>query len=109
MKILILALLCSATQAFAYADKTYECLNSDNLPKNTYKIQSVTIAPGTTVPYVEIHRYYRAVAGDQNSAVKESQIRGYATVIQTEPGYELLQVAALRMEFQGDTLLFCRE
>jgi|GEM_PF-1370144 len=102
----MITLLFSAAQAFAYADKTYECKNLDGLPKNTYKFTTLSIAPGVTLPYVEIHRFYRL---SENQEIKESTIRGYATIIKTDPGYEVLQIAALRLEFDGDNLLSCRQ
>lgn len=109
MKIALIAITLMATQAFAYADKTYECRNVDGLPKNTYKIQSIMPAPGVSLPYVEIHRFFHATPGDVHSKIIEASMRGYATVIQIEPGRTSLQIAALKLEFQGDTLLNCRE
>ena len=96
------------SQAFAYADKTYECENAEGLPKNSYKFQTVILAPGLSVPYVEVIRHFRATAGDENSPVQQSRIHGFGTVSSTGSNKQMISLAAFRFEFDGDTLLSCR-
>jgi hypothetical protein len=95
-----------ASSASAYAEKTYECANQPGLPKNVYKIKNVSLS-GITVPYVEVQRYYRQDLGNENSAILESMIRGFATVASLEPGTEILFIAQIQLEFKGDVLLNC--
>ena len=108
------ALFLSSSQAFAYVEKTYLCENILGLPKNSYKIENLNVGPGgSSLPFVTIHRYHRAVPGDANSAVEESTIRGFAAVstpdTTTAPTKQTLLIAAIRLDFTGDELFNCRE
>ena len=111
MKIALLASFFSlfvSFQAAAYAEKTYVCRNAtEGLPANTYKIQNVTAAPGVTVPYVELVRHF--AGADENSAVQQTRIVGFASVSTTTSGNEIMMIGALRLEFDGETLLNCRQ
>lgn len=100
---------CISQSVLAYPDKTYLCQNSDQLPANIYSFRTVQVANGVGLPYVEVTRYYRATPGDVNSEIKVARVRGLASVVQTSSQSEILQVAALRFEFEGDHLLGCRE
>lgn len=94
--------------AHAYQDKTYECRNVDHLPANTYKITTVELAPGIKAPYLEIRRHFRQKTGDVNSQLITAEMKGLATISTTAPGRYAFLIGALRLEFDGDTLLNCR-
>lgn len=103
---LVLAIgLMLGTSALAYKDGTYSCKNDDGLPDNVYKISSQSVGGSATLPYVEIHRFYK----NENKVV-ESVIRGVATVAHTsQERSETLMVGYIRIEFDGDDLYGCRQ
>lgn len=106
MKTIILACLVFAgASAFAYKDGTYSCKNVDNLPNNVYTIS--TAANG--LPYVDMQRFYHEDVSDPQSPVEESHVRGLAAVATTSKGTEILFVGLLRLQFEGDQLVGCKQ
>lgn len=102
-------LLISTTSAFAYKDGNYSCKNEDGVPNNTYKVKTVAL-PGLTegVPYVEISRFYKLESGNYMAAVMENKISGFPVKITTPGGSEILQLAAVSLEFEDQRLLNCK-
>jgi hypothetical protein len=109
--ILAFGLMLVSSSAFAYKDGLYSCKNIDGLPDNTYKIQSVSVdGLSRKVPYIEIVRHRRDKrSGDSNAPIVQTRIEGFATVASSSTGLEVLMVAAIQLEFEGDRLVGCKQ
>ena len=104
---LITTIALSGSFSWAYRDGVYTCKNLETVPNNVYKIETVEIRPGLSLPYVEATRHYRG----QGQSVHQATVRGLATqahlTLGDEPT-ELLSVGAIRLEFRGDTMINCK-
>lgn len=109
MKTFVFVLMSAlSVTALAYKDGTYKCKSSDpTVPPSEYKIETQSLGSGA-LPYMEITRHYRMDEGDLSSPVRTAKIRGLATVIESG-SVQALQLASMRFEFEGDTLLNCRQ
>ncbi len=107
LSILLFVVFCSS--AFAYKDGNYSCKNEDGVPNNTYKIRTVVL-PGVTegVPYLEISRYYKSESANTVTTILENKISGFPVKITTPTGAEVLQLAAVSLEFEDQRLLNCK-
>lgn len=95
----------ASSVAMAYPTGTIQCPNREGLPNNVYKIQNLRV-DGVEIPHVEITRFYKG--GTENApAVEEVKIVGLASYAKSGRS-ELLTVAAVRLEFEGDQLIGCR-
>jgi hypothetical protein len=105
MKSIICALATLITSAaFAYTDGTYNCKNADaSLPDRVVKISTVNIG-GVAAPFVEMTRSFR---NTPNGPIETSEVKGFASSHKSNDS-DVLMVAALRLEFDGDTLLNCK-
>ena len=96
-----------SVSAFAYPEGTFTCKTQDDLPFDTYKITNISVG-GTTLPLVEIDRYFRAPEG---KPPRHSNIRGFASVSVGENSggpVEYLGLAALILEFRSGKLVGCK-
>lgn len=97
--------LLGASAATAFPTGTIQCLNREGLPNNVYKIQNLDV-DGVAIPHVEITRYYKG-GTEAAPTVDEVKIMGLASYAKSGRT-ELLTVAAVRLEFEGDQLVGCR-
>lgn len=102
----IVSVLAMALSSSAYQDGTYKCRNSQGLPDNRIKIETVSVTGETKLPLVESTRYYRL--GDAPAPVKSATMKGFAVVSSTNDS-DLLLLAALRLEFVDGRLLGCEK
>ena len=102
-------LLVISLSVFAYQDGNYSCKNEDGIPNNTYQIKTVTL-PGVEqgVPYVEISRFYKIESGNYMAAIMETKMSGFPVKIIAPSGLEILQLAAINLEFDNKRLLNCK-
>lgn len=99
--------LFASVVAQANTDGFYTCKNLEGLPDNTYKISTMSVgAGGQSLPFIEASRFFREVPADRNSPIKESRLKGFASVSQMDTTIYMM-VAALRLEFRADKLLGC--
>lgn len=103
------ASLFMSTTALAFEDKTYECTVGKDMPKNVYKVRSVSVTAGIDVPYVEITRHYKDNPSDPNSPIRVASIRGLATIHSSSPNSEILVLGQLRLEFVDGELVGCKQ
>jgi hypothetical protein len=106
MKFLLFCFTLAFASSTAYADieGEYRCKNIDGLPDNVYKITNIAVSEGgPALPFLEIERNFRK---DVGSPAKQSRIRGWATEIRSGD-LTTLMIAALRLEFVGDSLSGC--
>lgn len=112
MKSIFAFILTTATglSALAYKDGTYSCKNANGLPNNVYKIQTIQLtSQGASLPYVDVTNYYHSKPGDPTSEVKESRLKGFATVVATDDGTEILLLASMTFEFKDGQMVRCRQ
>lgn len=104
---LIIAIALSGSFSWAYRDGVYPCKNMDGLPNNVYKIETIEIREGLSLPFIEATRHFQA----PDKSVREATIKGFATHanhnLEGEPA-EMLSVGAIRLEFRGDTFVNCQ-
>ena len=95
--------------AFAYKDGTYHCKNEDGTPDNIYKVKTVVLPGlGEGVPYIEISRFSKIESGNTMTAILETKLRGFPAQITMPNGDEVLQLAAISLEFANQRLLNCK-
>jgi hypothetical protein len=94
----------ASSTANAAIQGEYRCKNIDGLPDNVYKITNVAVSEGgPALPFLELERNFRK---DVGSPAEQSRIRGWATEIRYGE-ITTLMIAAVRLEFVGDSLSGC--
>ena len=107
MRLIVTLVLClSSVSVFAYPTGLISCRNVAGLPDNTYEIRNVVVS-GIQVPHIEINRHVRGGTSEAPT-VERIRIAGFATVASSSRS-EILTLAAVRLEFEGDTMVGCRQ
>lgn len=98
----------SGTSLFAaYPTGTFRCKNANGLPDNVYTVRTLSVG-GVNIPFVEASRFFRKSSAGQPVEFEEAKISGFAASSETESS-TVLMIAALRLQFENDKLLGCKE
>ncbi|MGE4130504.1 MAG: hypothetical protein AB7F86_02645 [Bdellovibrionales bacterium] len=106
---LLASLILSAFAFSAHAYKTghFECKAADTaLPDTVYDIEDIAVGTDT-LPYVKVTTHF-ADSTENGPTVREVTMRGLAN-ISMSGGREILTVGGIRLVFEGDNFLTCRE
>lgn len=98
----VAATMLMANAASAYEAGVFTCPNIAGLPDNVYRIEKVAVG-ADTLPYVHATRYFQMTL---KGPVQKVEIKGMASVVESESGEELT-VGAIYLKFDGGRLKNC--